>query len=96
MKVLVAVPMRNTLNCKPTSRLVPGCPSVSLLPEPAPGSFSKAAGRPMKFRAGTPDYFRSAAVDIKARLDDRAAAEDVKPAEIIRRALVEYLDRHPA
>jgi predicted transcriptional regulator len=35
-------------------------------------------------------------VDIKARLDARAASEDVKPAEIIRRALVEYLDRHPA
>mgnify|MGYP000573637691 CR=1 FL=1 len=35
-------------------------------------------------------------VDIEARLDARAVTEDAKPAEIIRRALVEYFDRHPA
>ncbi|WP_422558671.1 hypothetical protein [Gordonia sp. (in: high G+C Gram-positive bacteria)] len=34
--------------------------------------------------------------EIKSRLDARAASEDVRPAEIIRRALIEYLDRHPA
>ncbi|HMS76380.1 CopG family transcriptional regulator [Gordonia sp. (in: high G+C Gram-positive bacteria)] len=34
--------------------------------------------------------------DIRARLESRAAAKGVKPAEIMRRALVKYLDRHSA
>lgn len=33
---------------------------------------------------------------LREQLDARARAEDVKPAEVMRRALVEYLARHPA
>ncbi|MBS9534032.1 hypothetical protein KIH27_10590 [Mycobacterium sp. M1] len=33
---------------------------------------------------------------LRKSLKERAAAEAATPAEIIRRALVEYLDRHPA
>lgn len=53
-----------------------------------------AGGGPAQGR--TPTTSVRLPVDIKTRLDQRAATEDVKPAEIIRRALVEYLDRHPA
>lgn len=52
----------------------------------------RPAGR--KIPAGnTPTTSVRLPVDVKARLDARAAEEAVKPAEIIRRALVEYLDR---
>ncbi|MFT4086160.1 MAG: CopG family transcriptional regulator [Gordonia sp. (in: high G+C Gram-positive bacteria)] len=47
-------------------------------------------------RGRTPTTSVRLPADIKTRLDARAADEAVKPAEIIRRALVEYLDRHPA
>lgn len=32
---------------------------------------------------------------IRAELDNRAAAADVKPSELVRRAVVEYFDNHP-
>ena len=70
--------------------------------EPVAGTGAQVVlkgGRPAgrKLPSGnTPTTSVRLPVDIKARLNDRAAAEDVKPAEIIRRALVEYLDRHPA
>lgn len=56
-------------------------------------------GRPAGRRTpagNTPTTSVRLPADIKTRLDARAADEAVKPAEIIRRALVEYLDRHSA
>lgn len=53
-------------------------------------------GRPVgrKQPAGnTPTTSVRLPAEVKARLDARAADESVKPAEVIRRALVEYLDR---
>lgn len=57
------------------------------------------SGRPSGRRTpegNTPTTSVRLPVDIKARLDTQAAVEQVKPAEVIRRALVEYLDRHSA
>ena len=55
-------------------------------------------GRPTK-DAGTgktPSTTVRLPVDIKAGVQACADAENVKPAEIIRRAVVEYLQHHPA
>ncbi len=55
-------------------------------------------GRPAKNAGGgkTPSTTVRFPVNIRAGIDARADAENVKPAEIIRRAVVEYLQRHPA
>ncbi|QKT05943.1 hypothetical protein HUN08_01105 [Gordonia sp. X0973] len=55
------------------------------------------AGRPAgggPARGRTPTTSVRFPQPIRDRLNARADAEDVKPAEIIRRAVVEYLDRH--
>ena len=57
-----------------------------------------AAGRP-KGGGGsgrTPTTSVRLPADMKARLQTQAATESVRPAEIIRRALAEYFDRHSA
>lgn len=70
--------------------------------EPTEGVGSRITlkgGRPAgrKSPAGnTPTTSVRLPADIKASLDRQADIENVKPAEIIRRAIVEYIDRHPA
>ena len=55
-------------------------------------------GRPAKDSGAgkTPSTTVRLPADINVGVDARAAADNVKSAEIIRRAVVEYLERHPA
>ncbi|AON97331.1 hypothetical protein BIZ71_gp38 [Gordonia phage Hedwig] len=53
-------------------------------------------GRPPKSAGGpgkTPTMSVRLPLELRARVDDIAEAEDVKPAEIIRRAVSEYVER---
>ncbi|AXH50498.1 RelB-like antitoxin [Gordonia phage Ruthy] len=55
-------------------------------------------GRPPKSAGGpgkTPTTSVRLPVELRARVERLAAAEDVKPAEIIRRAVSEYVDKRP-
>ncbi|MCV7192413.1 CopG family ribbon-helix-helix protein [Mycolicibacterium brumae] len=67
----------------------PDHPDVAVLRTGRPAGGGTPQGR-------TPTTSVRLPVDIKTRLDAQAVAEDVKPAEIIRRALIEYLERHTA
>lgn len=67
-------------------------------PVVGPGAFVKLKeGRPAGRReagGNTPTTSVRLPQDIRDALDAQATEERVKPAEIIRRALVEYLERH--
>lgn len=64
-------------------------------PVPGPGYASLKRGRPAgrrEARGATPNTSVRLPADLRRRLDERAAAEGIKQAEIIRRALAAYLD----
>ena len=74
-------------------------------PPRASGPISEGLGATVRLKNGRPSGRRVAAgntpttsvrlpQDIRDQLDEQAAAEAIKPSEIVRRAVVEYLDRH--
>ena len=95
--------MTHTVPPTPTTTLWPPttlptryAPTKSSAPSNTPAP-SCAWGDQPGLRAGkTPSTTVRLPADIKVGVDARAAAENVKSAEIIRRAVVEYLERHPA
>ena len=68
--------------------------------EQGPGAFVKLKdGRPVGRRepsGPTPSVSVRFPAKLRERLDERAAIEQAPAAEVIRRAVAEYLDRHPA
>ncbi|MCV7194212.1 CopG family transcriptional regulator [Mycolicibacterium brumae] len=65
-----------------------------------PGAFVKLKeGRPAGRReagGSTPTMSVRFPSDLREGIAQRAAAESIKPAELVRRAVAEYLMRHPA